>query len=67
MRIKNISLGYTIPQEITKKFFINKFRIYLSVNDLPAFSHYPKGYDPEWNRNGDLIMTSYMFGLNLSF
>lgn len=67
MRIKNISLGYTIPSEITKKFFANKLRVYFSANDLPSFSKYPKGFDPEWNRGSDLLMSSYIFGLNVSF
>lgn len=67
MRIKNITLGYTLPAKITNKFFANKLRVYFSANDLPAFSNYPDGYDPEWNRTNDLIMTSYIFGLNVSF
>lgn len=67
MRIKNITLGYTIPSEITKKFLVNKLRVYVSVNDLPAFSKYPEGYDPEWNRKDDLLLSSYIFGLNVSF
>ena len=68
MRIKNITLGYTLPVEFTKKFYVNKLRVYFSANDLPAFSKYPNGYDPEWsNRYSDLIMSSYVFGLNVSF
>lgn len=67
MRIKNITLGYTIPPEVTKKVSVSKLRVYFSANDLPAFSSYPSGYDPEWNRSGDLITSSYIFGLNVSF
>lgn len=67
MRIKNLTLGYTIPSGITKKFFVNKLRVYFSANDLPAFSKYPEGFDPEWDRSSDLIMSSYIFGLNVSF
>ena len=67
MRIKNITLGYTIPKHITKKFFVENLRVYFSANDLPAFSQYPDGYDPEWDRSSDLIMSSYIFGLNVSF
>ena len=67
MRIKNITLGYTLPSEITKKVSVSKLRVYFSANDLPAFSKYPEGYDPEWNRSGDLILSSYIFGLNVSF
>ncbi|SFS70049.1 TonB-linked outer membrane protein, SusC/RagA family [Porphyromonadaceae bacterium NLAE-zl-C104] len=67
MRIKNITLGYSLPIRNTKKLSINKLRVYFSANDLPAFSKYPKGYDPEWGRSGDLLLSSYIFGLNLSF
>lgn len=67
MRVKDITLGYTIPQNLTQKIKINSLRFYVSCNDLPAFSKYPKGYDPEWNRSGDLIMSSYIFGLNINF
>ena len=68
MRIKNITLGYTLPSEFTKKFFVNELRVYFSANDLPAFSKYPEGFDPEWgDRAKDLIMSSYIFGLNVSF
>jgi len=67
MRIKNITLGYTLPPEITQKISVNKLRVYFSANDLPAFSKYPEGYDPEWNRSGDLLLSSYIFGLNISF
>lgn len=67
MRIKNITLGYTLPSEITQKLSVNQLRVYFSANDLPAFSKYPKGYDPEWNRSGDLLLSSYIFGLNVSF
>ncbi len=67
MRIKNITLGYTFPSEITKKLTVSKLRVYFSANDLPAFSKFPEGYDPEWNRSGDLLMSSYIFGLNVSF
>ena len=67
-RVKNITLGYTIPQNITRKISLNKVRFYVAANDLPAmFHHYPKGYDPEWNKTGDYITTSTIFGVNLTF
>ncbi len=67
MRIKDITLGYTVPSEISRKIRVNRFRIYASINDLPAFSKYPKGYDPEWNKYSDFIMTSFIFGTNITF
>lgn len=67
LRIKDITLGYTIPATFTRKFKVNSLRFYVSADDLPAFSKYPKGYDPEWNRSGDLLLTSFLFGVNINF
>jgi TonB-linked SusC/RagA family outer membrane protein len=67
MRIKNITLGYTIPKIITQKFYVNKLRVYFSINDLPAFNKYPKGFDPEWEIGNDFLTTSYVFGINFTF
>lgn len=36
-RIKNITLGYTLPQEITKKAFINKCRFYIAMENFFTF------------------------------
>ena len=66
-RMKNITLGYTLPESITPKSVIQKVRFYASVNDLPAISNYPKGYDPEWSNWNEFIMTSYVLGVNVTF
>ena len=66
-RVKNITLGYTIPKAITEKAYIQRLRVYLSLNDLPAISNYPKGYDPEWSNYNEFITTSYVLGVNVSF
>ena len=66
-RVKNITLGYTLPESITPKKVIQKVRFYASVNDLPAISKYPKGYDPEWSNYNEFIMTSYVLGINVTF
>lgn len=42
-------------------------RCYLSVNDLPAISNYPKGWDPEVGSSSDFISTSFIFGVNVKF
>lgn len=49
LRMKNISLGYTIPAAITRKAFINRARIYVSGQNLLTFTKFPDGYDPEAN------------------
>ncbi|MFC2137491.1 SusC/RagA family TonB-linked outer membrane protein [Bacteroidota bacterium] len=78
VRLKQISIGYTIPNNITSKIQIQKLRIYFSANNVLTFTKYP-GNDPEVggttdNANSigvDLTMypsaKSYIFGLNLVF
>lgn len=70
MRVKNITLGYTLPQKITKNFFINGLRLYVSVNDLPAFnlgSGGIDGWDPEQGIDKDFLTTSLIFGAKVTF
>ena len=47
MRIKNITLAYTLPKEWVKRAFIQDAKFYLSIENLATFSSLPKGYDPE--------------------
>lgn len=46
MRIKNIQVGYTLPLSFTKRFFVQKFRVYVAAENLLTFTGY-KGLDPE--------------------
>ena len=66
-RIKNITLGYTLPEKLMNKCFLKGLRIYASIIDLPAISNYPKGYDPEIGTYSDLISTSFTFGASVKF
>lgn len=45
-KIKQIQLGYTLPQKWMKKLFVNNLRIYGSLDDFFTFTKYP-GFDPE--------------------
>lgn len=47
IKIKNISLGYTLPSELIKKIKMSSLRIYVNVLDPFVFTDY-EGYDPEW-------------------
>ena len=49
-RLKNLTLGYTLPRVWTEKANISKVRIYFSGDNLLTLTPY-KGLDPE--RNGD--------------
>jgi TonB-linked SusC/RagA family outer membrane protein len=46
VRLRNITLGYTLPQNITDALTISKLRLYVSAENLYTFTRY-KGYDPE--------------------
>lgn len=39
MRIKNITFGYTLPMNITKKVWIQKARFYFSMENFVTFDH----------------------------
>jgi len=46
MRLKNLTLGYTIPTNISKKALISGLRVYVSGQNLITWTDY-SGYDPE--------------------
>jgi TonB-linked SusC/RagA family outer membrane protein len=48
LRVRNITLGYNLPQQATQKIKLNKVRVYLSGQNLFTFTSYP-GFDPEVN------------------
>ncbi|EON77816.1 TonB-dependent receptor [Lunatimonas lonarensis] len=47
-RLRNITLGYTLPNTITDRLKINNMRIYTTVQNAFVFTSYT-GYDPEVN------------------
>ena len=52
LRLKNIELGYTIPEYLTKKVFISRLRVYLAFENLLTFTKY-WGFDPEISSGSD--------------
>lgn len=74
LRVRNITLGYTFPQEILKDLFIKNVRLFLTGENLFVFKHTPKGIDPEVNyavesNSGGAypFIRKFSFGLNLNF
>lgn len=47
VRLKNIELGYTLPQILTKRVNIEHVRVYVNAHNLLTFSPDMKDYDPE--------------------
>ncbi len=61
LRIKNLSIGYTIPASLLSfaNGTIKKFRIYVTAQNLLTVTNYT-GYDPEvGNRNSDNINDNF--------
>ena len=47
-RIKNMQIGYTLPKNLTRKFFVDRLRLYVAAENLLTLTSY-KGLDPEIN------------------
>lgn len=71
LRIKDVTLGYTLPQKLTKKAAMSNVRVYLSGYNLFTF-HDTNCYDPERGVSGTTlgiypITKSFVVGLDISF
>ena len=78
LKINNISLGYTLPRELTKKIKLSTVRFYATGYNLHTFTKY-SGYDPEVNTYPNNGLTpgidwgaypssiSFVFGANIAF
>ena len=77
-KFKDVTLGYTLPSNLTQKLNISNMRVYLSAQNLWTISSYP-GYDPEVSYSvnnsktmGEDAMTvpqlrTFVCGFNLTF
>ena len=57
-RLKNIQLGYTLPEKLTRKLFVSSLRLYVSAENLFTFTKY-HGYDPEISSGGTSLGIDY--------
>ena len=46
LRVKNITLGYTVPKKFVEKWKVENIRAYVNIQNLYTFTKY-QGYDPE--------------------
>lgn len=72
MRIKNIQLGYTLPQSLVTRVGLNSVRVYASADNLVTFTKMNKIFDPEatggsWG-SGKIypLQRTISFGLNVN-
>lgn len=71
VKVKNITVGYTLPKKYLSKVKMSQFRIYANVLNPFVFTKY-QGWDPEYattslqNGNGPSNVT-YQIGINAKF
>jgi len=68
VQVKNITFGYRIPQDLSKKVGVSGIDVNVSVNNLHTFSNIRQvlNYDNTWMASYPTAR-SYMFGLNVNF
>lgn len=65
-KIRNIQLGYTLPQKWIKAASLSRVRLFCSLENFFTFTNYV-GMDPEVNNIAYPSMRQASFGLNVSF
>ncbi|MEI6888099.1 MAG: SusC/RagA family TonB-linked outer membrane protein [Bacteroidales bacterium] len=75
VRIRNVILGYTLPQKLSNKMYMQKLRFYLKVDNLSTLTKFT-GYSPEIGSQDVLsngidfggypVTALYAFGINIT-
>ncbi len=63
IRLRNLTLGYTIPSEVTQKFHVERLRIYFSGFNLLTFTDY-QGFDPESTADFNAAQSNIQVGVD---
>ena len=76
LRIQNVQLGYSLPADFLDKINLDKFRVYVSVNNLYTFTKY-RGYNPDVSNSNPTSagvdlgqypnVRAFTTGINVSF
>jgi TonB-linked SusC/RagA family outer membrane protein len=76
VRLRNVTVGYTLPKTVSEKLFVDRLRVYIKGTNLLTLTKYT-GYTPEIGSSNVLsngidsgiypVTTVYSFGINLTF
>ncbi len=71
LRLKNISLGYTVPQKAIEKIKLSQARVYVTGQNLWEYTKLKGNFDPEVTGSGDVgvfypLQRVISFGIQLS-
>lgn len=67
LRLKTLSLGYTLPRELVRKISLNTVRVNLSGYNLFEISGVPNVFDPESIQSAYPMMRSIALGVQVNF
>lgn len=71
-RLKNVTLGYTLPSSMTKRFYVNNLRLFVSGENLLTFTGLRETFDPEtigignWDGCTYPLSRTFSFGLSIT-
>jgi TonB-linked SusC/RagA family outer membrane protein len=67
LKLRNLTIGYTLPKNISRKIYAENLRVYFSGENLWTITNFP-GLDPEMRSGeGYATMRQLSFGLNVTF
>jgi TonB-linked SusC/RagA family outer membrane protein len=71
LRIKDLTLGYTLPQRLAKKIALDNLRIYFEAKNLFTITSYT-GFDPEVGLGGfelgaNFVSRAFLVGIDITF
>lgn len=72
LRLKNLTVGYTLPTALTEKWGIGNLRFYFSAENIWTLSHMDVDLDPEVSTTSSAgknypMQKTFSFGFNLGF
>jgi len=69
IRLKSLIIGYTIPQNLTRRAKLDRVRVYFSGNDLWEWTSIKDGFDPEMGETSQNVgypfYRTWSFGVNV--
>lgn len=66
-RVKDITLGWSLPHKWMDRIFVKNLRFSVSLSDFFTFDRFPKGWDPEVSSTGYPITKSLVFSASVKF
>lgn len=73
-RLKNLTVGYTLPHDVTRLFYVQNLRLFFSAENLATMTKFTKLGDPEiidaegWGFSKTYPLSrNYSFGVSVTF